>query len=227
MKRRLPVAVAIATGVLMLVGLLLSPLLGLDALLAYPLRWAALLGALTLLVGLVNLLRIHGDRVLTMGRGAANSGALLAGAGVVVLLYVPVLLIRLLTGVPQIAERIAGGDVAAQLTAVGELLAYGIQFVVEYVQVPIEATVGALLVFVLLVAGARLMTRRKGDVRAAVFLGMAVALIACSLFTPGMYGWVTNVLALGGARGILLGMALGAIATGLRVILGADRPYAD
>jgi hypothetical protein len=37
--------------------------------------------------------------------------------------------------------------------------------------------------------------------------------------------WITQVLALGGARGILIGVALGTLTTGLRVLFGADRPY--
>jgi hypothetical protein len=32
---------------------------------------------------------------------------------------------------------------------------------------------------------------------------------------------------LAGVRGILLGVALGTIATGLRVLMGAERPYTD
>jgi hypothetical protein len=40
-----------------------------------------------------------------------------------------------------------------------------------------------------------------------------------------IYPWVTQVLALGGARGILIGVALGALTTGLRVLFGVDRPY--
>jgi len=39
--------------------------------------------------------------------------------------------------------------------------------------------------------------------------------------------WLTQVWAVAGARGILLGVALGAAATGLRVIMGVDRPYGD
>jgi hypothetical protein len=38
---------------------------------------------------------------------------------------------------------------------------------------------------------------------------------------------ITLVPATAGARGLLLGVALGAIATGLRVFLGFDRPYGD
>ena len=34
-----------------------------------------------------------------------------------------------------------------------------------------------------------------------------------------------NRLPLAGARGILLGVALGSLTTGLRILLGADRPY--
>jgi hypothetical protein len=37
--------------------------------------------------------------------------------------------------------------------------------------------------------------------------------------------WVTQIWALGGARGILIGVALGTITTGLRVLFGVDRPY--
>jgi hypothetical protein len=44
---------------------------------------------------------------------------------------------------------------------------------------------------------------------------------------PVIRDWVLDVPALAGARGILLGVALGTVATGLRVLLGLDRPYVD
>jgi hypothetical protein len=34
-----------------------------------------------------------------------------------------------------------------------------------------------------------------------------------------------NSLPVAGARGILLGVALGSLTTGLRILIGADRPY--
>jgi hypothetical protein len=38
---------------------------------------------------------------------------------------------------------------------------------------------------------------------------------------------VVQVLSVGGARALLLGVALGAVATGLRVLLAAERPYGE
>jgi hypothetical protein len=37
--------------------------------------------------------------------------------------------------------------------------------------------------------------------------------------------FVAQVLAAGGARGILIGVALGTLTIGLRILFGADRPY--
>jgi hypothetical protein len=40
-----------------------------------------------------------------------------------------------------------------------------------------------------------------------------------------LYPWIAEVWALGGARGILIGVALGTLMTGLRVLFAIDRPY--
>ena len=46
---------------------------------------------------------------------------------------------------------------------------------------------------------------------------------------PGISDWVrpfiAQVMAASGARGILLGVALGTLTTGLRILFGAERPY--
>jgi uncharacterized membrane protein len=44
---------------------------------------------------------------------------------------------------------------------------------------------------------------------------------------PVIKDWILNVPTLAGIRGILLGVALGTIATGLRILIGADRSYTD
>ena len=39
--------------------------------------------------------------------------------------------------------------------------------------------------------------------------------------------WILDVPAMAGVRGILLGAALGALLTGIRLLLGVERPYSD
>jgi hypothetical protein len=67
------------------------------------------------------------------------------------------------------------------------------------------------------------------------FLFLGVALVILLVSAPLPFGripgadfakWLINeFFAVAGARGILIGVALGALATGLRVLFGIDRPY--
>jgi hypothetical protein len=99
--------------------------------------------------------------------------------------------------------------------------------------VPVEAALMGLLTISLIYAAIRLL-RRRADVMSIVFLVTAALLILGSATLPfgnmPVFGtlvrpWITQVFALGGARGILIGVALGTLTTGLRVLFGADRPY--
>jgi hypothetical protein len=99
--------------------------------------------------------------------------------------------------------------------------------------IPVEAALMGLLTISLLYAAIRLL-RRRVDVMSVTFIVVAALIFIGSATLP--FGdvpvlgtlvrpWVTQVWALGGARGILIGVALGALTTGLRVLFGADRPY--
>jgi hypothetical protein len=44
-------------------------------------------------------------------------------------------------------------------------------------------------------------------------------------FLPAAKDWILNVPSTAGVRGIIIGVALGTIATGVRVLMGLDRPY--
>jgi hypothetical protein len=97
--------------------------------------------------------------------------------------------------------------------------------------VPVEASLMAILAVTLLYASIRLL-RRRVDVMSVVFLVAAVIFLILVMPTP--FGPVPGDRALldflgmfsnGGARGLLIGIALGTLLTGLRVLFGVDRPY--
>ena len=107
-------------------------------------------------------------------------------------------------------------------------------WIFNYIQIPIEASLMAILSIVLIYAGVRLL-RRKPNLLTIVFIATAVVILLMSgpLFgidIPGLAElriWIGKVPAVAGARGILLGISMGIIAAGLRILMGADRPYGE
>jgi len=109
----------------------------------------------------------------------------------------------------------------------------GSKFIFDYVLQPLEATFFALLAIFIATAAYRAF--RIKDLESFFFVLFAI-IVLLGQVPLGIYlwsefpvikDWVLNVPALAGVRGILLGVALGTIATGLRVMLAADRPYTD
>jgi len=107
------------------------------------------------------------------------------------------------------------------------------QAVVESVILPVEAALMGILSISLLYAAIRLL-RRRLDATSLFFLLSALLVLLGSATLPfigsiSLLGdasrWWSQILALGGMRGILIGVALGTLVTGLRVLFGADRPY--
>jgi hypothetical protein len=110
--------------------------------------------------------------------------------------------------------------------------------VFQYIQQPVESSLAGLLAISLTLGAVRLLSRQR-NLRTYVFLVTTfIVLLGTGPWLIGSDGelhqlmgearaWLSQVWAAGAARGLLLGVALGATATGLRVLLGADRPYGD
>jgi hypothetical protein len=108
------------------------------------------------------------------------------------------------------------------------------QWVFNYLLLPVETTLFALLAVVLAYFAARMLRWRTNAFGLIFFGAIIFTLVITSPFLVAqnpqlVHEWLylgfLQPLALGGARGILLGVALGTIATGIRILLGADRPY--
>ncbi len=199
--RTVALALAILTGVLVLLGYFIPALAPIQSLL---LSWSIILAGTAALVGVFNLILVHGNKITKREKGG---------------IYSAILLICLF------ATFIFGLVLTPQNLIMREL--------VNAVIVPVEATLMALLAVTLLYASIRLL-RRKVNVMNIVFILTALVVLFASATLPlagtGLLGgfvrpWIQQVWALGGARGILIGVALGTLTTGLRVLFGADRPY--
>ena len=107
----------------------------------------------------------------------------------------------------------------------------GFDWVFRHIQVPLDATMFALLAF--FVASAAFRTFRARSVEAALLLLTALVVmlgrvpIGELLYhrMPQVSEWIMTVPTVAGKRGILLGVALGAVATALRIILGIERSH--
>jgi hypothetical protein len=195
--------VAIAAGILTLVGYFIPDLSGIRDLI---LRWAVIVVAFALLVGIVNLLSVHWRKVLRT-----------PAAGI------PSMFLILFFFITIAVVGINGPTGEWSL------------FLFNNIQVPVESTLLAIMVVTLLYAVMRLF-RQRMEMSSLVFLFtflifiLAAAPIYIFPNLPGLgslRSWIAGVLSVAGARGILLGVALGTIAVGLRVLMGADRPYGD
>ena len=198
-------AIAISFGLIVLAGYFIQfPILAI--LQKSLLQWALILAALALLIGVANLLSVHWRKAASSQKGSFYS-----------ILLVIALLVTL--------------GVAGYLgpTADWSLWLY------NNIQVPVETSLMAILAVALAYAAVRLL-RKRLNVFSAIFIatGLLVMLGSAPLFgvvIPGLHGpfgiktLIAQIPAVAGARGILLGVALGTIAAGLRVLMGVDRPF--
>lgn len=206
--RLLWAAFAIAFGLIVLQGYFIR-VGALDGIRTLLLQWAVILAAAALLLGVVNLLAVHLVRIAGQDQGWGYSALLIAalvGSGLVGLFF-------------------------------GEGSPLALAFF-QYVQQPVESSFAGLLAVSLTLGGVRLLGRRR-DLRSIVFvLASLVVLLGTGPWLAGSNGglhramgevraWMSQVWAAGAARGLVLGVALGATATGLRILLGAERPYGD
>ena len=213
LRRTLPAALAIAVGLFVLVALLVPiPLLGTIG--TYFIDCAVIIAAFALFLGLLNVVRVHLRHIRERTKTWPYSVLLL------VTLFV-VLVVGLVTLTPSGADR-------SQLSGPSHP---AMQWIFANVMAPIQATLGALLAFLTLAAAYRLLRVRNAE--SAVLLVVALlVLIGQASFgllpvLPQLRDWILDVPALAGMRGILLGVALGTVLTGIRLLLGVERPYSD
>jgi hypothetical protein len=202
--RVLTAIIAIAVGILVLLGYFFPALPYVQDIQALLLNWAMLMIAAAAIVGVLNLVFVHADKIRRREKGNLYSAIL------IIFLFGTFLLGLILPPGHEIMRLILNGVIF-----------------------PVEAALMSILTITLLYAAMRLL-RRRADFTTIVFLITATLVLFGSATLPfgenipvfsGLATWIREVLAVGGARGILIGVSLGTLLTGLRVLFGIDRPY--
>jgi len=200
MKRSIPMAIAIAIGSLMLLDFFFDER-HINALGSFFVESAVIVVAFALLLGLVNVLIVHFRRIVRREEGWMYSIGLVAIAVVV-----------LLAGMPGSDSRV-------------------VRWIFDNVQFPLQAATFSLLAFFVATAAYRGFRLRSLESLAFILAAIVVLLGQVPIgrylseLVPAAKDWLLAVPSTAGARGIIIGVALGTIATGARVLMGLDRPY--
>jgi len=204
MKKILPVIIATVSGILILAGYFFQDRSG--GLLVLLINWGILLISVVGLVGIGYLLQMHIHRLIQHKKGRFFS----------VILLVTFLITMTL----------------------GFLFSLESEFfrdLILNIQIPVETSLLALLAVILFSSSTRLIKTRGWTPLSIGFLCSALMFLFLDLdFLQTGSGTLAaelivlfRRLPLAGARGIMLGMALGGLIVGLRVLLSLDRPFGE
>jgi hypothetical protein len=192
---------AIITGIAGLIVLLSFIFTDLAALRVVLINIAVMVAGMALLLGFVRLLNLHLRRVQQRKSGYS--------------------LVALITALVVLVVLVADRFLHLGATA----------WVFSAVITPIQSSLGALLAIFLGAAAVRMAQRRRtwGTLwfllSAVVVLLTQIPVSSESILLPIRQFF--DALAMGGLRGLLLGVALGTLAVALRVLLAIDRPQSE
>ena len=206
--------IAVLAGLVVLIGYFGGPLQ--DARLAL-LSIVSLLAAWAVLAGAANLVLVHARKFLNQAPGWFYSLWVLIGFLLVIIANIAAPFLGWGSG----AGNQANTWIFSNVVAVG------------------GAALAGLVAFFLVFAAYKVLRTRRSPMTVIFVISVVLALIVLApwpSFVPNpnltssatvrdLLTAIVRVPAMAGARGLLLGITLGAIATGIRVLLGLDRPY--
>jgi len=214
-------AVTIATALITLVGLAPLPFLpdGLKVSIGGTsqilVQLVTITGALAVIVGVFNLLGVHLRKI------RRRSGAFYSLITILTLLTIVVLHALERFGVLKVGLSAGSAPDTPLLTLK----------LMDTLQVTIESALSGLLFFFLVYSAYRLM-RRRVTIWGLLFVATLILVLIGYTQPPGtlLYSireWILNVPVIAGTRGLLIGIAIGTVIIGARVLIGQDRLFRE
>lgn len=175
------------------------------------LQLAGVLAAVAVLVGVSNLLFVHLGRLPRVRKGGFYSLVVILSAAAV-------------TAVHVLDRTDAwGGDLEGE--KVGPRL-FGV------IQVTLESALAGLVFFFLVYAAYRLMRHRVTWANLVFLAALLIVLVGWLPLkdwegTGDVRDWLMEIPVTAGSRGLLIGIGLGTVTVGVRVLLGRERAYRE
>ncbi len=195
--------IAISVGVIVLLGYFID-LPAVSGFRFFIFQWAIILAGVSVLLGIWNLFSVHLQKIRERQTGFTNS---------LVLLFF--LLLTMVVGSVPVLMPLQG-------------------MILNGILIPAEISLLAVMAITLIYASLRLL-RTNSSLKSILFIATVLLFMIGTaplpfigqlpIFSDWVRPFLSNSLASGGARGILIGVSLGTITTGLRILFGADRPY--
>jgi len=218
LRRQLPLVICFITGVIFALQYYV-PHATSEALLENVNNWMIIIGGFAMILGLASLFHVHITKIRRKSAGWGYSTIVFLGI---------------------LGTLVAGIVSQGRSLTEGESLTTSFGWVYDYMMVPLGGTVFALLAFFM--ASAAFRTFRARSLEGALLLAAALIVMfghvplgefiwakifgeSSPLQIGGVMGWVMNVPNMAAKRGIWLGVALGIIATSLKIIFGIERAY--
>jgi hypothetical protein len=222
MKREIPIIITFFTGVIIVVAFFV-PVYPLGSYKEFPglqdrlLKWYSILLGFTMILGIDTLIMRHWRKIKSKSKDALYSAALIASIFVT-------LFVGIFTWIRY-----------------GELMASNspFMFYYDYVFVPLQSTMFALLAFFIASAAYRAFRARTLEATllliaaGIVMIGrvpvgenlLNISLFGYQVTLPKIAAWIMDTPNMAAQRAIWIGVALGGIAMSLRIILGIEKTY--
>jgi hypothetical protein len=170
-------------------------------------------GALAVILGVLNLLGVH---LRKLGSGGAQA----AYSAITILALILVMVLHLLERAGILTVR--GGPPDTPLVSLT---------LMDALQVTIESALAGILFFFLIFAAYRLLRRRVNAWGMLFVTTLVIVLVGYVQQSESLLyrfqDWLRNVPVSAGTRGLLIGIAIGTVVIGARVLIGQDRIFRE
>lgn len=215
MKRRIPLTITLVLGIVMMIQFFIPHRIS-QSFFEISREWIIVIGAFAFILGLASFITHHSRKIRHKKEGWPYSYIALIALAVMSVMGI----IGRFRGMSWLPITVQGQQIS--------LFTYLFNNFFNYMMVPLGATMFSILAFYIASAAYRSF-RAKSLISVLLLIAAFVIMLAIIFYNVLPLGdlgeWVLSVPNMAAKRGILLGVALGMIATSLKIILGIERGY--